>query len=152
LPKAEAKEGYAFAYFTGNDIAGENIFMAASRGNDALKWDELNGGQPVLKSGLGTKGLRDPFIIRSPEGDKFYMIATDLSIGSGTSWDASQRRGSQHLEVWESTDLVNWSEQRHVKVSPDTATTRKSAPTSSTGPPRSTPTMTRTMPAAPTTK
>lgn len=121
LPKAEAKEGYAFAYFTGNDIAGENIFMAASRGNDALKWDELNGGQPVVKSGLGTKGLRDPFVIRSPEGDKFYMIATDLSIGSGTSWDASQRQGSRYLEVWESTDLVNWSGQRHVKVSPETA-------------------------------
>jgi hypothetical protein len=121
LPKAEAKEGYAFAYFTGNDVAGENIYMAASRGNNALKWDELNGGQPVLKSGLGTKGLRDPFIIRSPEGDKFYMIATDLSIGSGTSWDSSQRQGSQHIEVWESTDLVTWSGQRHVKVSPDTA-------------------------------
>lgn len=121
LLKAEAKEGYAFAYFTGNDIAGENIFMAASRGNDALKWDELNGGQPVVKSGLGTRGLRDPFVIRSPEGDKFYMIATDLSIGSGTSWDASQRQGSRYLEVWESTDLVNWSEQRHVKVSPDAA-------------------------------
>ena len=121
LPKTEAKEGYAFSYFTGNDIAGENIFMAASRGNDALKWDELNGGKPVVKSNLGTKGLRDPFVIRSPEGDKFYMIATDLSIGSGTSWDASQRQGSQYLEVWESTDLVNWSEQRHVKVSPDTA-------------------------------
>lgn len=121
LPKAEAKEGYAFAYFTGNDLAGENIFMAASRGNDALKWDELNGGKPVLNSKLGTKGLRDPFIIRSPEGDKFYMIATDLSIGSGTSWDSSQRQGSQYVEVWESTDLVNWSAQRHVKVSPDTA-------------------------------
>ncbi|CAH0236592.1 hypothetical protein SRABI83_02767 [Arthrobacter sp. Bi83] len=121
LPKTEAKEGYAFAYFTGNDIAGENISMAASRGNDALKWDELNGGKPVVKSSLGTKGLRDPFVIRSPEGDKFYMIATDLSIGSGTSWDASQRQGSQYLEVWESTDLVNWSGQRHVKVSPDTA-------------------------------
>lgn len=121
LPKAEAREGYAFAYFTGNDLAGENIFMAASRGNDALKWDELNGGKPVLNSKLGTKGLRDPFIIRSPEGDKFYMIATDLSIGSGTSWDSSQRQGSQYIEVWESTDLVNWSEQRHVRVSPDTA-------------------------------
>lgn len=121
LPKAEAREGYAFAYFTGNDLAGENIFMAASRGNDALKWDELNGGKPVLNSKLGTKGLRDPFIIRSPEGDKFYLIATDLSIGSGTSWDSSQRQGSQYIEVWESTDLVNWSEQRHVRVSPDTA-------------------------------
>ncbi|NYD77119.1 immunoglobulin-like domain-containing protein [Arthrobacter cupressi] len=121
LPKAEAKEGYAFAYFTGNDLAGENIYMAASRGNDALKWDELNGGKPVLNSSLGTKGLRDPFVIRSPEGDKFYLIATDLSIGSGTSWDASQRQGSRYIEVWESTDLVNWSAQRHVKVSPDTA-------------------------------
>ncbi|MGW9414926.1 immunoglobulin-like domain-containing protein [Arthrobacter cupressi] len=121
LPKAEAKEGYAFAYFTGNDLAGENIYMAASRGNDALKWDELNGGKPVLNSSLGTKGLRDPFVIRSPEGDKFYLVATDLSIGSGTSWDASQRQGSRYIEVWESTDLVNWSEQRHVKVSPDTA-------------------------------
>jgi len=121
LPRAEAKEGYAFAYFTGNDLAGENIYMAASRGNDALKWDELNGGKPVLSSSLGTKGLRDPFVIRSPEGDKFYLIATDLSIGSGTSWDASQRQGSRYIEVWESTDLVNWSAQRHVKVSPDTA-------------------------------
>jgi len=121
LPKAEAKEGYAFAYFTGNDLAGENIYLAASRGNDALKWDELNGGKPVLNSSLGTKGLRDPFVIRSPEGDKFYLIATDLSIGSGTSWDASQRQGSRYIEVWESTDLVNWSAQRHVKVSPDTA-------------------------------
>ncbi|GAA1059997.1 family 43 glycosylhydrolase [Agromyces bracchium] len=114
-------EGYAFAYFTGNSLAGENIYFAASEGNDALDWTELNGGQPVLTSKYGTKGLRDPFLIRSPEGDTFYLIATDLSIGSGTSWDSSQRQGSQYIEVWESHDLVNWSEQRHVKVSPDTA-------------------------------
>ena len=117
----EAFEGYAFSYFTGNSIAGENIYFAASEGNNALDWRELNGGQPTLTSKFGTKGLRDPFIIRSPEGDTFYLIATDLSIGGGTSWDASQRTGSQYLEVWESHDLVNWSEQRHVKVSPDTA-------------------------------
>lgn len=114
-------EGYAFAYFTGNTLAGENIYFAASEGNDALDWTELNGGQPVLTSKYGTKGLRDPFLIRSPEGDTFYLIATDLSIGGGTSWDSSQRQGSLYIEVWESHDLVNWSEQRHVKVSPDTA-------------------------------
>ncbi|MBB2975571.1 beta-xylosidase [Microbacterium endophyticum] len=114
-------EGYAFAYFTGNTLAGEKIYMAASDGNDALSWSELNDGQPVLESEYGTKGLRDPFVIRSPEGDKFYLIATDLSIGGGTSWDASQRSGSRYLEVWESTDLINWSEQRHVRVSPDEA-------------------------------
>ncbi|MFI2485449.1 family 43 glycosylhydrolase [Promicromonospora kroppenstedtii] len=120
-PAAAAYEGYAFSYFTGNSVAGEKIYFAASRGNDALTWDETNNGQPVLESGEGTLGLRDPFLIRSPEGDRFFLIATDLSIGRNGDWDAAQRHGSQYLEVWESTDLVTWSEQRHVKVSPDNA-------------------------------
>ncbi|MCI2959172.1 family 43 glycosylhydrolase [Agromyces atrinae] len=114
-------EGYAFAYFTGNSLEGENIYFAASEGNNALQWRELNGGQPTLRSTEGTKGLRDPFLIRSPEGDTFYLIATDLSIGGGTSWGESVRQGSHYIEVWESHDLVNWSEQRHLKVAPDNA-------------------------------
>src|SRR5688572_24072130 len=90
----EEYEGYAFAYFVDNSLAGENIFFAASNGNDALSWSELNGGQPVLTSQYGTKGLRDPFIIRSHDGGKFYLLATDLSIGSGTTWGDAQRFGS----------------------------------------------------------
>lgn len=121
LPETPKFEAYMFPYFTGDSIAGEKIYFGASNGNDARNWLTLNGGQPVKSSTMGTKGLRDPFIVRSPEGDKFYMIATDLSIGSGTTWDASQRQGSQYIEIWESTDLVNWSDQRHVKVSPDNA-------------------------------
>ncbi|KAI4725237.1 Arabinanase/levansucrase/invertase [Aureobasidium sp. EXF-10728] len=113
-----AFEGYAFAYFTNNSLSGENIYFAASNGNDALSWTELNGAQPVLKSNFGTKGLRDPFIIRSHEGDTFYLIATDLSIGSGTSWGDSVKFGSRYLEVWDSHDLKTWSKQRHVLVSP----------------------------------
>jgi beta-xylosidase len=116
-----AFEGYAFTYFTGNSIAGEKIYIAASQGNNALKWTELNGGKPILASTLGTKGLRDPFVIRSHEGDKFFLLATDLSIGSGTSWGDAVRFGSLYLEIWESSDLKNWSQQRHVKVSPSTA-------------------------------
>ncbi|MFU8876233.1 family 43 glycosylhydrolase [Micromonospora sp. SL4-19] len=122
LPKKEKLEGYAFAYFTGEGTAdGEQIYFAASRGNDPLKYDELNGGRPVLTSSEGDTGVRDPFIIRSPEGDKFYLIATDLKIHGNGDWDASQRTGSKYIEVWESTDLVTWSQQRHVRVSPDTA-------------------------------
>jgi len=49
------------------------------------------------------------------------LIATDLSIGSGTSWDSAVRNGSRYLEIWESNDLETWSEQRHVEVSPPTA-------------------------------
>ncbi|MFE2754555.1 immunoglobulin-like domain-containing protein [Actinosynnema sp. NPDC059335] len=122
LPQRQDYEGYLFGYFTGEGSAtGEQVYFAASRGNDALKWDELNQGRPVLTSSLGDKGVRDPFVIRSPEGDKFYLIATDLKIHGNGNWDLVQRKGSRYIEVWESTDLVNWGQQRHVLVSPETA-------------------------------
>ena len=122
LPAPQPLKGYFFSYFTGEGKAdGEQVYAALSRGNDPLRFRELNGGHPVLTSTLGEKGLRDPFIIRSPEGDKFYQIATDLRIYGNGNWDASQRTGSKSIMVWESTDLVNWTDQRLVKVSPDTA-------------------------------
>ncbi|MER5216984.1 family 43 glycosylhydrolase [Streptomyces sp. NPDC002838] len=122
LPRKEALKGYMFSYFTGEGTSdGEQLYAALSKGNDPLKWRELNDGKPVLTSTLGEKGLRDPFIIRSPEGDKFYQIATDLRIYGNGDWDAAQRTGSKSIMVWESTDLVHWTNQRLVKVSPDTA-------------------------------
>ncbi|GAA2645727.1 family 43 glycosylhydrolase [Streptomyces vastus] len=122
LPAEEPLKGYMFSYFTGEGTSdGEQLYAALSKGNDPLKWRELNDGKPVLTSTLGEKGLRDPFIIRSPEGDKFYQIATDLRIYGNGNWDASQRTGSKSIMVWESTDLVNWTDQRLVKVSPDAA-------------------------------
>lgn len=122
LPAEEALKGYMFSYFTGEGTAdGEQLHAALSKGNDPLNWQELNGGKPVLTSTLGEKGLRDPFIIRSPEGDKFYQIATDLRIYGNGDWDAAQRTGSRSIMVWESTDLVHWTDQRLVKVSPDAA-------------------------------
>ena len=122
LPAKQALKGYLFSYFTGEGKAdGEQLYAALSEGNDPLRFRELNAGQPVLTSSLGEKGLRDPFIIRSPEGDKFYQIATDLRIYGNGNWDAAQRTGSKSIMVWESTDLVNWTDQRLVKVSPDSA-------------------------------
>ena len=123
--KAAAKEikdsdytDYFFAYFAGEGYSdGEQIYFASSQ--DGMNWDDLNDNNPVLTSTLGEKGVRDPFIIRSPEGDKFYLIATDLKINGGNGWDAAQNSGSQSLMIWESTDLVNWSDQRMVEVSAD---------------------------------
>lgn len=125
LPKSEETSAYVFAYFTGESTAtGERIYLGASKGNDALRWNNLNDGDAVLTSTEGEKGLRDPFIMRSHEGDKFYMIATDLNMYAlygQTDFSAAQQSGSKYLEIWESTDLVNWSAQRHVKVSTDYA-------------------------------
>ncbi|MEV0197059.1 glycoside hydrolase family 43 protein [Nonomuraea sp. NPDC050691] len=75
----------------------------------------------MLTSTVGTRGVRDPFIIRSPQGDKFYQIATDLRMHGNGNWDQVQRTGSKSIVVWESTDLVNWSVPRLARVSPDTA-------------------------------
>ncbi|MGN6219386.1 MAG: immunoglobulin-like domain-containing protein [Microbacterium sp.] len=123
MPAAGDKtEAYVWAFFTGEGAGAEKVSLAASRGNDALAWNTLNGGQPLFTSTQGTSGLRDPFIIRSPEGDRFYMLATDLKVdGLAGGFTTAQISGSRYIEVWESNDLVHWTDQRHVKVSSDFA-------------------------------
>ena len=120
MPRAQAPERYFLGYFTGEGLAdGEQLRFGLSTGNSALDWVGLGGGKPSLVSQLGDQGLRDPFIIRSHDGDTFYMIATDLN------WFNRNRdyliNDTQYIEVFESHDLVNWSPQRHVKVAPDNA-------------------------------
>ncbi|WP_105567011.1 LamG-like jellyroll fold domain-containing protein [Microbacterium halophytorum] len=110
-------EAYVWAFFTGEGVGGEKISLAASKGNDALDWNTLNGGEPLFESTLGEEGLRDPFILRSPDGDTFYMLATDLKIdGRPGGFTGAQTHGSLGIEIWESSDLVTWSDQRHVEV------------------------------------
>ncbi|MGO4730158.1 immunoglobulin-like domain-containing protein [Paenibacillus sp. 2KB_22] len=122
MPAEENYAGYFFTYFTGEGSStGEQVHFALSNGNDPLNWRELNNGKPVLTSTLGEKGVRDPFIIRSPEGDKFYMIATDLKINGNGNWGRAQTWGSRSIMVWESNDLVNWTDQRMVEVAPEEA-------------------------------
>ena len=110
---------YAWAYFTGESNGGERISLAVSRGDDALRWQTLNHGRPVLSSRYGTRGLRDPFIMRTHEGDGFVLIATDLNVSQlDGDFQRAQCIGSRHLEIWQSSDLIHFSEQRHVTVSP----------------------------------
>ncbi|MEE6274307.1 immunoglobulin-like domain-containing protein, partial [Georgenia sp. MJ206] len=124
LPAPADYEGYLFSHFLGEGLQhGEQVYFALSEGNDPLRYTNLNGGQPVMVSTSGEMGLRDPYIIRSPEGDKFYQIATDLRMwnSSSGSWDEVQRQGSRNIVVWESTDLVNWSESWVAEVAPENA-------------------------------
>ncbi|MBW3092767.1 glycoside hydrolase family 43 protein [Bifidobacterium sp. 82T10] len=115
-------EAYVWAYFTGDRGDSEKISLAVSNGNDALSWHALNGGKPLFASTSGTHGLRDPFIMRSHEGDRFFIIATDLKVAAlKDGFGDAQRIGSRYLEIWESTDLVHWGDQRHVLVSPPEA-------------------------------
>lgn len=105
---------YLFTYFKGEEDDGEQIYFAASR--DGLFWEDLNDGKPVLVSDVGTKGIRDPFPVYDPQTEKYYIIATDLRAASGQGWQEAKRFGSRDLLVWESRDLIKWSEVRQCTV------------------------------------
>jgi len=111
---SEPASAYLLVHFTGQSARGEQIYFSVSE--DGLHWTDLNNSEPVLVSELGDKGVRDPSIIRSPDGKKFYLLATDLRIANGKGWGAARFNGSTSLIFWESPDLVNWSAPWSVDV------------------------------------
>ncbi|WP_420111935.1 glycoside hydrolase family 43 protein [Pseudactinotalea sp.] len=115
------KYGYLLVHFV-EDQAGhaEKVYYSLSVGDDPLRWRRLAGG-PVLESTTGTTGIRDPHVVRGP--DRFYLVATDLRVWrpEGPDWFAYRHRGSRDILVWESTDLLAWSEPRFLRVAPEGA-------------------------------
>ena len=115
-----ADGGYLFVTFKGEQTPmTEQVYFVASR--DGRRWTSLNGGEPVLVSCLGERGVRDPFLLRTHDGKRFVLIATDLSIHLNPDWGRAVRAGSRSLVIWESADLVKWSPPRRVKVAADDA-------------------------------
>lgn len=114
-----APAGFLFATFKSEGPLGEQVYFAVSE--DGRRWTALNDGEPVLVSDLGERGVRDPYLLRSHDGESFYLIATDLSIHRNGDWGRAVRAGSHCVVIWESPDLVAWSEPRLVEVAPDDA-------------------------------
>ena len=119
--------GYLMVHFV-EDSAGyaEKIYLDISRGDNPEQWDPLNGRNPILASNLGTTGTRDPFITYNPETETYYIIATDLRVFNANdpswnngNWGAWASQGSTMMNVWESKDLITWSNVRQIDVSLD---------------------------------
>lgn len=115
---------YLFAHFREKTTPmGEQVYFGLSA--DGFNWEEVNGGQPVLWAYYGDKGVRDHTIMRLPNEDKFVIVSTDLSLAYGfrnqykSSWREINVNGSKYFSIWESSDLVHWSEQRRIKLGTD---------------------------------
>lgn len=114
-PRSAPNTGYAAVTFlsdadtTGGKV-GEALYESATsiERNDFFSFSPINNGNPVITSTTDTTGLRDPYVLRSHDGDKYYMIATDLKV-SRQGWGQNQQYGSLKVEAWESIDMVNWT-------------------------------------------
>jgi len=114
-------KAYLFVHF--REIStpeGEQVRFGLSR--DGFNWESVNEGRPILWAYYGDKGVRDFTVVRSKIDKKFYIIATDLSLAYSWRkygkdfWSHVSRYGSKCLSVWESEDLVNWTEQRLARI------------------------------------
>ena len=94
----EQYSNYLFVYFPAND--NENIYYALS--NDGFNYTAMNGGKRVVAADTVSvkKGLRDPHVMRGPDG-WFYMVNTDMKSAEG--W--ASNRG---IVMMKSKDLINW--------------------------------------------
>lgn len=113
-------QAYLFVHFKEKATPdGEQVYFALSK--DGFHWEKVNNGNPVLWAYYGDKGARD-FTITRCENGKIYIFATDLSLSYGMknqyhdSWDEISRNGSNYFSVWESENLVDWTEQQLVSM------------------------------------
>ncbi|HWM33183.1 MAG TPA: glycoside hydrolase family 43 protein [Pseudolysinimonas sp.] len=109
------------AYFRSEqEPDGEQVRFAVSEPGDPLRWTALQGGRPVLTTGVGERGVRDPFLVRQGDGG-VLLIATDLRVHPDHDWDRAMYEGSRAIQTWSSRDLVAWSGPRRVGIAPETA-------------------------------
>ena len=128
LRRATDKVGYLFIHFyddykSPGDYttypAGEQVFGHLSNGNDALSYKPLNGGAPLLTSTVGTKGVRDMYIVSKGDESQHYIIGTDLNQTAVGGFGGKFL--SRSLVVWDSegASLTKCKSPRLVEVVPD---------------------------------
>ena len=129
--------GYLFCHFTGQEgnADHEQIYFALAGEGEGLKFTDMNNKRPVLRADnldeetmkLSDGGVRDPSIYRSPEGDTYFILATNLSVYKRGGWNNNNGankftiKGKHSIVLWESHDLVEWSEPKFIEVAREDA-------------------------------
>lgn len=69
--------GYLFANFYSNN---EQVFFQLSDGDDPLSYSPINNNKPVLRSTVGAKAVRDPYIAWNPIEDQYWLLGNNQSL------------------------------------------------------------------------
>ena len=113
--------GYLLVHFIEDpDGYAEKIYMDISDGDNPHRWVPLNDGKPVLASALGTTGVRDPAYhpaIPTPARISRSPPICVCSGGDSGGWYEWSHPPGTNLIIWESDDLLHWSEPRMLDVS-----------------------------------
>src|SRR6187549_1484316 len=69
--QAPTSDVFLFSYFTGNGEDGLHF----ARSEDGARWSRVADGKAFLAPTVGTKLMRDPSVVRGPDG-QFHMVWT----------------------------------------------------------------------------
>ena len=102
---------YLAAYFSPKENSqhqeDSQLYYAIAR--DGFRFaDAVNARRPIVAATLGGRLIRDPMILRDPDGKTFHLDATNAWKGCS-------------LILFDSPDLVHWENERLVQVSPERA-------------------------------
>ena len=89
---------HLFAYFTGGGEDGLHLAYSLN----GYRWEAMNHGRSFLKPEVGGKLMRDPFLMRGPDGT-FHLVWTAAWTGNAIGHASSP-------------DLIHWSEQETIPV------------------------------------
>ena len=107
----EPTSAYLAAYFwEKKDARGKEdsqLYYAIAR--DGFRFaDAVNDRRPIVAATVGDRLIRDPMLLRDPDGKTFHLVATNAWKG-------------RSLILFDSTDLVHWENQRLVQIAPERA-------------------------------
>lgn len=69
--RAADAAGYVSMTFIGDQ---PDIFAHYASPGKESTFTALNGGKPILVPTQGTKGVRDPYFVKAPGGDRYWVI------------------------------------------------------------------------------
>lgn len=101
---AAAADSYVFTSFRGNGETG--VYMALSE--DGYRWTPVKGNQPVVPPRIAGMLMRDPFLVKGPDGE-WHLLWT-------TGWTRDSKNGRLTIGHTRTRDLSAWGEQQMIDV------------------------------------